>query len=89
MGQHLCYGCAEVWGNTYVMYCAEVWGNTYVMYCAEVWGNTYVTNIECFVLLQKQVVRLLCGAKRLDRTSRLFYNLKILKVLAKNCRFYI
>ena len=52
----------------------------YIMYCAEVWGNNYVTNIECLVLLQKKVVRLLCGAKRLDHTSRLFYNLCIVKV---------
>ena len=51
-----------------------------MLYCAEVWDNTYATNIECLVLLQKQVVRLLCGAKRLDHTSRLFYNLCILKV---------
>ena len=50
------------------------------MYCVEVCGNTYATNIECFVLFQKKVVSLLCGAKRLDHTSRLFYNLRILKV---------
>ena len=50
------------------------------MYCAEVWGNTYATNIECLVLLRKMIVRLLCGAMRLDHTSRLFYNLRILKV---------
>ena len=50
------------------------------MYGVEVWGNTYATNIECLVLLQKRIVRLLCGAKRLDHTSRLFYNLRILKV---------
>ena len=52
----------------------------YIMYCAEVWSNTYATNIECLVLLQNKVVRLLCGAKRLDHTSRLFHNLRILKV---------
>ena len=52
----------------------------YIMYCAEVWGNNYVTNTECLVLLQKNVVRLLCGAYRLDHTYRLFYNLCILKV---------
>ena len=51
-----------------------------IMYCAEVWGNTYVTNIQCFVLLQKRVIRLLCGAKRLDHANILFYNLRILKV---------
>ena len=52
----------------------------YIMYCAEVWGNTYATNIECLVLLQKTVVRLLCGAQMLDHISRLFYHLRILKV---------
>ena len=35
----------------------------YIMYCAEVWGNTYATNIHCLVLLQKRVIRLICGAK--------------------------
>ena len=50
------------------------------MYCFQVWGNTYVKNIECLVLLQKNVVRLLIGAKRMDHTSKIFYNLCILKV---------
>ena len=50
------------------------------MCCAEVWGNTYATNIKCLVLLQEKVVRVLCGANRLDHTSKLFYNLCIIKV---------
>ena len=33
-----------------------------------------------FSLLKEKVVRLLCGAKRLDHTSRLFYNFCILKI---------
>ena len=33
-----------------------------------------------FSLVTGKVVRLLCGAKRLDHTSRLFYDLRILKV---------
>ena len=45
----------------------------YIMYCAEVWGNTYAANVQCLVLLQKRVIRLLCGAKRLDHTNILFY----------------
>ena len=52
----------------------------YIMYCAEVWGNTYVTNIHCLVLLQKRVIRLVCGAKRLDHTNLLFHNVHILKI---------
>ena len=52
----------------------------YIMYCAEVWGNTYATNIHCLVLLQKRVIRLTCGAKRLDHTNLLFHNVHILKL---------
>ena len=52
----------------------------YIMYCAEVWGNTYATNIHCLVLLQKRVIRLICGAKRLDHTNLLFHNVHILKI---------
>ena len=39
------------------------------MYCVKVCGNTYATNILVFSLVTKKVVRLLCGAKRLDHTS--------------------
>ena len=52
----------------------------YIMYCAEVWGNTYATNTRCLVLLQKRVIRLICGAKRLDHTNLLFHNVHILKL---------
>ena len=31
-------------------------------------------------MLQKKVVRLVCGAKRLDHTSRICYDVRILKV---------
>ena len=44
----------------------------YVLCCA--------TDIECLVLLQKNVVMLLCGAKRLHHTCRLIDDLRILKV---------
>ena len=50
------------------------------MYCAEAWSNTYATNIHCLVLLQKRVIRLICGAKRLDHTNLLFHNVHILKI---------
>ena len=52
----------------------------YIMYCAEVWGNTYATHISCLVLLQKKVIRLICGAKRLDHTNLLFHNVYLLKI---------
>ena len=53
---------------------------SYIMYCAEVWGNTCATNIHCLALLQKRVIRLSCGAKRLDHTNLLLHNVHILKI---------
>ena len=50
------------------------------MYCIEVWSNTYVTNLNRLVLLQKKVVRFICRVKRLDHTSFLFSELRVLKV---------
>ena len=48
----------------------------YIMYCAEVWSNTKIMlqSIHCLVLLQKRVIRIICGAKRLDHTNLLFHN---------------
>ena len=40
----------------------------YIMYCAEIWGNTYAANLKCLILLQRRVVRLICGAQRLDHS---------------------
>ena len=50
------------------------------MYCAEEWSNTYATNIHGLVFLQKRVIRLICGVKRLDHTNLLFHNVHILKL---------
>ena len=36
-------------------------------------------NVECITILQKRVVRLVCGARRLDHTNPLFKQLGILK----------
>ena len=52
----------------------------YIMYCAEAWGNTYATNIHCLVLLQKRVIRLICGAKRLGHTNLLFLSVHVIKI---------
>ena len=51
----------------------------YINYCSEKWGNTYDTNVECITVLEKRVVRLCCGARRLDHTNPLFKQLGILK----------
>ena len=38
------------------------------------YGVTHATNILSLVLLQKRVIRIICGAKRLDHTNLLFHN---------------
>ncbi len=40
-------------------------------------GKQYATNVECITVLQKRVVRLVCGANRLDHTNPLFKQLAI------------
>ena len=42
--------------------------------------HSMVLITHCLVLLQKRVIRLICGAKRLDRTNLLFHNVHILKI---------
>ena len=61
----------------YMLYCSLFL--PYINYCSEIWGNTYATNVECITVLQKRVVRLICGARRLDHTNPLFKQLGILK----------
>ena len=61
----------------YMLYCSYF--KPYINYCSEILGNTYCTNVECITALQKRVVRLVCGARRLDHTKPLFKQLGILK----------
>ena len=49
------------------------------MYCAEIWANSYSTSSKCLFMLQKRVIRLICGATRMDHTNMLFYYQHILK----------
>ena len=41
--------------------------------------NLVKPNIRCITVLQKRIVRLVCGAKCLEHTSTLFKQLRILK----------
>ena len=45
------------------------------------WGNPYATHVESITagILQKRLVRLVCGARRLYHTNPLFKQLAILK----------
>ena len=53
----------------------------YMSYCCEVWGNTYKSNSECRYLLQKKVVRIVCGVGYREHTNELFSELRILKLI--------
>ncbi len=62
----------------YMLYCSLFL--PYINYCSGIWGNTYATNVECITVIQKRVVRLVCGARRPDHTGPLFKQLVILNV---------
>ena len=51
----------------------------YLIYCNLVWGGAAKTNLNPIVLLQKKIVRIICGAEYLAHTNILFYQTKILK----------
>ena len=51
----------------------------YLNYCVEVWGNTYETNLCSSSIKQKKAICIVCHAKYLDHTSRLFNKLRLLK----------
>ena len=45
------------------------------------WGNTYKSSIECMYLLQKKVVRIVCGVGYREHTNELISELRILKLI--------
>ena len=50
------------------------------IYCIEVWENTYENNINPVFIPQKKVMRIVCHARSLDHTSKIFCQLDILKI---------
>ena len=62
----------------HVLYCSIFM--PYLTYGPEIWGNTYPTSVESINLLQKRVIRIVYGAKRLAHTSLHFLKLSILKL---------
>ena len=52
----------------------------YMSQCCEVWENTNKSNIECMYLLQKKVVRIVCGVGYREHSNELFSELRILKI---------
>ena len=52
----------------------------YFNYCIEVWLNTYKNNINPVFILQRKVIQIVCHARSLDHTSKMFCQLHILKI---------
>ena len=50
-------------------------------YRSEIWGNTYAIDVECITVIQKRLVRLVCGTRRLDHTNPLFKQICIFKCI--------
>ena len=52
----------------------------YINYCSEIWGDTYKTKVNSIFLIQKKVIRGICGINDMrTNTSPLFYECGILK----------
>ena len=73
------YRCSQLVDRTtmHMLYCSIFM--PYLTYCPDIWGNTYPTSVESINVLQKRVMRIVYGAKRLAHTSPLFLKLSILK----------
>ena len=52
----------------------------YLSYCLEVWGTCPQTTFDKVFLLQKRVIRTICGVSKFFHSSMLFLQLKILKL---------
>ena len=52
----------------------------YLSYCSALSGNTYKTNIYCFYILQKKVLRIVCNVSQIYHSNALFKELCMLKL---------
>ena len=52
----------------------------YFTYCIEVWGNACQSYLQPLVILQKRAIRMIVGARKMDHTLPLFYNLNLLQL---------
>ena len=51
----------------------------HINYANIIWGNTYVSNTNCILLQQQQMLRIICNKKIHDHTNILFKNINTLK----------
>ena len=63
--------------SLYTLYCSLFL--PYINYCSKIWGNTYKTKLNYIILIQKKVIRAVCGINDMrTNTSPLFYKCGIL-----------
>ena len=62
----------------YILYCSLFL--PHLRYCCEMWGNTYTTNIHSITILQKQVIWLVYGVKRLGIYEHSFSTIRRSKI---------
>ena len=51
----------------------------HLSYCCEIWGNTYDKRLNPLTILQKKLLKIICGLKWRDSSSKWFEKLRILK----------
>ena len=56
----------------------------YLIYCNSVWGLASVTHLKKLHILQKRIIRIICGAQRFSETAQLFHDLGILNIYDMN-----
>ena len=64
--------------SLYTLYCSLFL--PYINYCSEIWGNTYKTKLNSIILIQKKLIRAICGINDMrTNTSPFSYKCCILK----------
>ena len=56
----------------------------YLVYCNSVWGLAGPSKLKKLHILQKRIVRIICGVPRLTATTDLFRELNILNIYNMN-----
>ena len=52
----------------------------YLNYCIHIWGSSSTNALEKILLLQKRIVRIICGVNRLTHSDPLFKSLSVLSI---------
>ena len=51
----------------------------HLTYCCEIWGNTYDKRLNPLIKLQKRAIKIMCGLKWRESSSKWFEKLRVLK----------